>query len=272
MKKRIVTGSFIVFLSLLIGFPFLWFFLGSFKQMRELFSVPLTLFPGQWSLTNYRAVFQAQPFGTYLFNSICVAAITTVVVVITASMAAYSLARIPIRGKKLVLILLLTVSLLPPVTLLNPIYQMMSRLKFLNTRVGLALVLSAIELPTAVWLLTSFFQSVPGEIEESAMLDGASVLQTYTRVILPLVTPGVFTVSIVTFLAAWNNFIFASVLNQQKAARTVTIALTMFETETYTPWHVISAAAVISTLPLILIVLLLQRWIISGMMEGGIKG
>jgi multiple sugar transport system permease protein len=266
------TGIFTVVFIIAIAFPFFWLALGSFKSMRELFAVPSVFFPDKISLDNYRDVFRAQPFGEYLVNSVSVAVIATLLVVIASSMASYSLARIQIRGKKLILILILTVSLLPPVTLLNPIYQMMSNLKMLNTKTGLALVLSAVELPSAVWLLTGYFQSIPMEIEESAMIDGASVLEIFTKIIMPLVMPGVFTVSITTFLAVWNNFIFASVLNQSKAARTVTIALTMFETETYTPWHVISAAAVISSLPLILVVLGLQKRIVSGMVEGGVKG
>ena len=275
MKQKIGsigTGIFTVVFIIAIAFPFFWLALGSFKSMRELFAVPSVFFPDKISLDNYRDVFRAQPFGEYLVNSVSVAVIATLLVVIASSMASYSLARIQIRGKKLILILILTVSLLPPVTLLNPIYQMMSNLKMLNTKTGLALVLSAVELPSAVWLLTGYFQSIPMEIEESAMIDGASVLEIFTKIIMPLVMPGVFTVSITTFLAVWNNFIFASVLNQSKAARIVTIALTMFETETYTPWHVISAAAVISSLPLILVVLGLQKRIVSGMVEGGVKG
>lgn len=275
MKQKIGsigTGIFTVVFIIAIAFPFFWLALGSFKSMRELFAVPSVFFPDKISLDNYRDVFRAQPFGEYLVNSVSVAVIATLLVVIASSMASYSLARIQIRGKKLILILILTVSLLPPVTLLNPIYQMMSNLKMLNTKTGLALVLSAVELPSAVWLLTGYFQGIPMEIEESAMIDGASVLEIFTKIIMPLVMLGVFTVSITTFLAVWNNFIFASVLNQSKAARTVTIALTMFETETYTPWHVISAAAVISSLPLILVVLGLQKRIVSGMVEGGVKG
>ena len=124
----------------------------------------------------------------------------------------------------------------------------MSNIGLLNTKIGVAVVLAAIELPTAVWLLTSFFQSIPIEIEESAMLDGASMVGGFVRVVVP------------------------SVLNQSKSARTVTIALTMFETETYTPWHIISAAAIIASVPLIIVVLLLQKRIVSGMIEGGVKG
>ena len=272
MKRNIGAILFSVILISVITFPFLWLLLGSFKTMKELFSVPIRFFPEHISLDNYIAVFKAQPFGLYLYNSFVIALLGTVLVVVASAMSSYSLARIPIKGKKLVLILVLTVSLLPPVTLLNPIYQTMSNIGLLNTRIGVAVVLAAIELPTAVWLLTSFFQSIPIEIEESAMLDGASMVGGFVRVVVPLVMPGVFTVSIMTFLAVWNNFIFPSVLNQSKSARTVTIALTMFETETYTPWHIISAAAIIASVPLIIVVLLLQKRIVSGMIEGGVKG
>ncbi len=269
---RAMTLIFTVIMVIAIAFPFIWLLLGSFKTMRQLFAIPLVFLPEQWSFDNYFEVLRVQPFGRYLWNSFAVATLSTLLIVVVSSLAGYSLARIPIKGKKFVLILVLTVSLLPPVTLLNPIYQMMSKAGMLNTNVGLALVLSAVELPTAVWLLTSFFQTIPMEIEESAMLDGASVMKTFVKIVMPLVMPGVFTVSIMSFITVWNNFIFASVLNQHKTARTVTIALTMFETETYTPWHIISAAAILSSVPLIVIVLLLQKRIVSGLMEGGVKG
>ena len=263
---------FMVAFLVLIAFPFVWLMLGSFKTMRELFSVPIPFWPQQWLFSNYEEAFNAQPFGLYLYNSLVVGLVSTFTVLFTASLAAYSLSRVNIKGKKLVLILVLTVSLLPPITLLNPIYQMMSAMGMLNTRIGLALVLSAVQMPTAIWLLASFFQSIPYELEESAMLDGASVLRCFVQVVMPLVTPGVVTISILTFVSAWNNYIFPVVLNQKQSARTVAIALTMFETETYTPWHIISAAAIIVSLPLIVGVLLMQKHIIGGLMEGSVKG
>ena len=187
-------------------------------------------------------------------------------------MTAYSLARTKIKGKKLILILLLSVSLLPPVTLLNPLYYMLSNMKLLNSLIGLSLVLTVVELPTAVWFLTSFFQTVPIDMEESAMIDGAGILKTFTSIILPLIGPGIFTISIMTFINAWNNYIFPSVFNPLPKARTVTVALTLYSTETMVPWHLISAAAVVVTLPLVIVVLLLQKKIISGIMDGGVKG
>lgn len=273
--KRLSHFVLLLFAALFIFlmlFPFVWLVLGSFKNMRELFAVPLVFWPESWSLVNYKEALTAQPFGLYLVNSLVVSSLATILVTLSASLASYSLARTEIRGKKLVLILVLTVSLLPPITLLNPIYQMLGKHNLLNTRTGLAFVLAAVDIPTAMWLLTSFFQSVPFELEESAMLDGAGIVGTYTRIVLPLVAPGLFTVSILTFITAWNNYIFAAVLNPRVAARTVPVALTLFETESYTPWHLICAAAAIVSVPLIAVVMLMQKRIISGMVEGSVKG
>ena len=118
----------------------------------------------------------------------------------------------------------------------------------------------------------SFFQTIPMEVEESAMIDGASVTTTFTKILIPLITPGIFTVSILTFINAWNNYLFAQVFNPLEKARTVTVALTLFQQEYYVPWHIVSAAAIIVTAPLIIVVLVLQKRIISGMMDGGVKG
>lgn len=269
--KAFLALFFFLFIVIIL-FPFVWMILGSFKTVRELFAIPLKFWPEKWQFINYRDALTAQPFGVYVSNSLIISVLSTAIVIFTGSLASYALARTGIRGKKLVLILVLTVSLLPPVTLINPIYQMLGNLSLLNSHIGLSLILAAVEMPTCIWLLTSFFQSVPFELEESAMIDGASVIGTYARIVLPLVTPGLFTVSIFTFITAWNNYIFSAVLNQRPSSRTVPVALTLFETESYTPWHLICAAAIIVSLPLVLIVMLMQRRIISGMIDGSVKG
>lgn len=269
---RALLALFFALFILIILFPFIWMLLGSFKTVRELFAIPLSFWPEQWQFVNYRDALTSQPFAIYVANSLIVSSLATIMVIFSGSLASYSLARTGIIGKKFILILVLTVSLLPPVTLINPIYQMLGNLGLLNSHIGLSLILAAVEMPTAIWLLTSFFQSIPFELEESAMLDGASVIGTYARIVLPLVSPGLFTVSIFTFITAWNNYIFSAVLNQRPLSRTVPVALTLFETESYTPWHLICAAAIIVSLPLVLIVMLMQRRIISGMIDGSVKG
>lgn len=276
-KKHVLKkAALYVFVVFFVGgmlLPFLWLILASFKNQKELFTTPVQVLPENWNLQNYETVFDIQPFGQYIKNSVVVALAVTLLVIVIACMASYSLARVNIRGKKVVLIALLSITLLPPVTLLNPIYLQLRSVNMLNTWYGLALAVAVIELPTAVWFLNGYFEAIPMELEESAMIDGCSVWKLFSRIIIPLLSPGIFTVGILVFINAWNNYLFAQVFNPLPKARTVTVALTLLRVNEYTiPWELISAAAVIVTLPLIVVVLLLQKRIISGMMDGGVKG
>lgn len=261
----------IVFVTAIVA-PFIWLLLAAFKNMRELYASPVEILPSSWSFDNFIEAFTVQPLAQYIVNSVIVSLLATLMILIIGCMASFSLARTQIKGKKLILLLLLTISLLPPITLLNPIYLTMSKMGMLNTTWGLALVLVAVELPTCVWYMMTFFQTIPAAMEESAMIDGASIPQTFTKILLPIVSPGIFTIAIMTFINTWNNYIFALVLNPTKTARTVTVALTMYSGDTYTPWNLIAAAAIAASLPLIIMVLLAQKRIISGMMDGAVKG
>lgn len=262
------TAAFI--LSIIM--PFVWLTLAAFKNMRELYASPVQILPSSFSLDNFIEAFTVQPMAQYILNSVIVSLVSTLLIIIIGCMASFSLSRTQIKGKRLILLLLLTITLLPPITLLNPIYLMMSNMGLLNSRIGLALVLVAIELPSAVWYLMTFFQTIPDTIEESAMIDGATIPQTFVKILLPIVRPGIFTISIMTFINTWNNYIFALVLNPTKEARVVTVALTMYSGDTYTPWNLIAAAAIVSSIPLIIMVLSIQKRIISGMMDGAVKG
>ena len=263
---------FSVVFVLLIILPFVWLALAAFKNMRELYASPVQILPSSLSLDNFIEAFTVQPMAQYILNSVIVSLVSTVLIIVIGCMASFSLARTKIKGKRLILLLLLTITLLPPITLLNPIYLMMSKMGLLNTRIGLALVLVAIELPSAVWYLMTFFQTIPDTIEESAMIDGATIPQTFVKILLPVVRPGIFTISIMTFINTWNNYIFPLVLNPTKDAREVTVALTMYSGDTYTPWNLIAAAAIVASIPLIIMVLAIQKRIISGMMDGAVKG
>ena len=257
---------------LLIILPFIWLALAAFKNMRELYASPVQILPSSFGLDNFIEAFTVQPMAQYILNSVIVSLVSTILIIVIGCMASFSLARTKIKGKRLILLLLLTITLLPPITLLNPIYLMMSKMGMLNTRIGLALVLVAIELPSAVWYLMTFFQTIPDTIEESAMIDGATIPQTFVKILLPVVRPGIFTISIMTFINTWNNYIFPLVLNPTKDARVVTVALTMYSGDTYTPWNLIAAAAIVASIPLIIMVLTIQKRIISGMMDGAVKG
>lgn len=275
MKKKVSKVCMYLFIILFVGIivlPFIWLVLGSFKNMKELFAVPVQILPSKLRIKNFTDVFKTQPFGSYIVNSLVTSILTTVFVIVIGSLASYSLARVRIKGKKMILTALLSITLLPPITLLNPLYFLLSKCHLLNTWWGLAMVLTATELPMAIWFLNSFFANISTEMEEAAMIDGANMRVQILNIIMPLVSPGVFTIAIMTFINSWNNYLFAQVFNPLPKARTVTVALTLFQIDNYLPWNLISAAAVIVTLPLIIIILVLQKKIIGGMMEGGVKG
>lgn len=271
--KQTCLYIFIAAFVCIIVLPILWLTLGSFKTQKELYAIPTQFFPASLRWSNYKSVLDQQPMFRFVLNSAIISLFTTVIVIAIGSMASYSLARVDIRGKKLILLLLLSATLLPPVTLLNPIYLLLRKVNLLNSYFGLSIALVATELPMAVWFLTSYFEAIPITLEESAMIDGANLRQMFTRILLPLLAPGTFTVSILVFISAWNNYIFASVFNPMPQYRTATVALTLLRLDEFTePWELTCAASVIVTAPLILVVLLLQRRIVSGLMDGGIKG
>lgn len=275
LKKALQKiGYFIFFIFFVssIAFPFFWQLINSFKTQRDLFSVPPTFWPKVWTLENYIQAFTRQPFLLYIKNSFVIALLSTIIAITVGSLASYSISRTKIKFKKIYLIILLSITLLPPITIINPIYLLMRSLNLLNSYLGLAIVNIVFALPLAVWFLSSFFDTIPEELEESALIDGATIFQAFYKIILPLVAPGIFTVSILVFIAAWNQYLFAQILNPLKIRRTITVGITLYQTDYTVPWGTISAASIIVTVPLIALVLILQRKIISGLLEGGVKG
>ncbi|RKX74249.1 MAG: carbohydrate ABC transporter permease [Spirochaetes bacterium] len=259
---------FCTFFILLIGFPFFWQITNSLKIEKEIFE--LRWMPSRIILNNYKEAFIRQPLLKFLFNSSIISSGATVLALLFGSMAAYSLARTDIRGKRLILLIILSVSLLPPIVIINPIYSIIRSLKLLNSHFGLMMVDTLFGLTISVWFLTPYFQSVPMDLEESAFIDGASPFLSFRKIIIPIVTPGIFTVGILVFIKAWNDFLFALVLNPIRA-RTVTVGLKLYESDNYIPWGTLMAASVVIVVPLIVVVLLLQKRIIGGLMEGGLK-
>lgn len=274
IKKIGTKGFYIMFFLLFVGsmlFPFLYLLFSSFKTEKDIIAIPPKILPSDWTLGNYMNAFTKQPLFKYIFNSFVISILVVIICIIIACMTAYSLSRTNIKGKKVFLIFLLAISLLPPVTIVSPIYLMMSKLKVLNSYIGLAIVITVLDLPMAVWFLTAYFEAIPFSLEESAEIDGASIYQTFTKIIMPLVKPGIFTVSILVFIFAWNQYLFAQILNQYESHRTVTVGLTLYQTDYVVPWGTLSAAAIVTVIPLIIMVLVLQKRILSGILEGGVK-
>ena len=265
---KIFFYVFAVIFITMIGFPFFWQLSNSFKLEKEIFDIKW--FPSAFTLANYKAAFTRVPLLKFLGNSFIVAGCSTILSMVLGSMTAYALARTPIRGKKAILLVILSISLLPPIVIISPIYNIMRSLHLLNSHLGLIIVNTLFCTTTSVWFLYPYFQSVPLEMEDAASIDGASPFQSFILVITPMVIPGIFTVGILAFIQAWNEYLFALVMNPVKV-KTVTVGLKMFEADNYIPWGPLMAASVIIVIPLITVVLILQKRIIGGLMSGGLK-
>lgn len=266
---------FYVFLALFVFFvmfPFLWVLLSSVKPLSELFGdKAFDWFTSHPTLKSYVSVFVNYPFLRYLWNSTVVATITTVYTVFVAAFAAYAIARLEFKGKTVILGLVLAVSMFPQIATISPIYMFVKKFGLTNSYLGLIIPYTTFALPLSIWLLVTFFRKIPFDLEEAAKMDGATPMQTYFKIILPLAVPGVFTTSILVFIAAWNEFLFALTINTAETYKTVPVGIAMFQGQYTIPWGEISAATVIVTIPLVIMVLLFQRRIVSGLTSGSVK-
>lgn len=254
-------------------FPFVWLIFTSLKQGSAALSNP-NLFQGPFGLQNYQAVIEAN-FIYNLRNSAIVAGVTTILCIVIGSFAAYALARLRLRNKVVLLSAVLAVSLFPPVALVPPLYEVWRAIGLLNTYPGLFIPYIAFTLPLTIFILTTFFASIPKEMEEAARVDGASPFQAFYRVILPLAAPGVFAAAILVFVYAWNEYLLASTFAPRDlAAQTVPVAIAGFTgaVQFQRPIGSITAACVIVTIPMIFLVLAFQRRIVAGLTAGGVKG
>jgi ABC-type glycerol-3-phosphate transport system permease component len=265
------TFSALALLSLLL-LPIAWMVAGSLLPESRLFEPSAMPGPADLSLAHYRALFDERAFFAPIGNSLLVAGFTTAVAVPIAALCAYSIARLPLRGKGTLLALLLAVSMFPQISVVAPLYLLLRELRLIDTYPGLVLPYVTFTTPLAVWLLTGFFRQLPKELEEAAMMDGASRLRTLRDVVLPLAAPGLASTAILTFLFAWNEFLFALSFTTSPDRHTVPVAIALFRGRYQVPWGEVLAAAVIATLPVAVVVLVLQRRVVAGLTAGATKG
>jgi multiple sugar transport system permease protein len=231
-------------------------------------------FPSSLSFDNYKTLFQTSDFNHALVNSLGIAAISTLIAVLLASMAAYALARLNFAGKALILSGSLAVAMFPPISIVGSLFNVWRNIGLFDTWPGLIIPYMTFTLPLAIYTLSAFFREIPWELEQAAQVDGATPFQAFTKVIAPLAAPGVFTTAILVFIFAWNDFLFATVLTSTNAARTVPATLAFFTggSQFQDPTGQISAAAVVVTIPIIIMVLIFQRRIVAGLTAGAVKG
>jgi ABC-type glycerol-3-phosphate transport system permease component len=253
-------------------FPFYWMLATSLKAPNEMLSVPPTYVPRAPSLEPYIHLFAQRHFGEYTVNSFIVAAASTLLSTSLAALAAYAFARFKFPGKAALMGSVLLTAMLPFISVLGPTYLMIKTFGLLNTKTGLTAVYVAGGIPFAIWFLFVFFQSIPIELEEAARVDGCNRLQTFLRITLPLSGPGLVTTVIFLFIWFWNEFIFALVLTLSPVAKTITVGITELPGIWEIPYDYMSAAGTIAALPVVLLVLLFQRYIVQGMVAGAVKG
>ena len=233
--------------------------------------------PAEFTFDNYESLFTGgfdSPFLRPLINSVLIALIATVIAVTLASFTAYAIARLDFPGKFAILAGALAIAMFPPISVVGPLFDMWRALGLYDTYPGLIIPYLTFALPLAIYTLVAFFREIPWELEQAASVDGATPFQAFTRVILPLAAPGVFTAAILVFIFAWNDFVFAISLTSSDDSRTVPAALAFFtgESQFTAPTGSIAAAAVLVTIPIIVFVLIFQRRIVAGLTSGAVKG
>ena len=253
-------------------FPFYWAVVSSLKTGNAIFEVDLV--PKHPSFDNYIQLFKEQPFGYNILNSLVVAAVSTLISLVLALSAAYALSRIRFRGRSAMLFAILSVSMFPQIAVLSGMFELIRLLDLYDTLTGLVLCYLILTLPFTVWVLTSFMRELPRELEEAAIMDGAKSRVILTRIFLPVMGPALAATGLLAFIVAWNEFLFALTFTLSNEHRTVPVAIALITgASAYeVPWGRIMAASVTVTVPLILLVLLLQRRIVSGLTAGAVKG
>jgi multiple sugar transport system permease protein len=253
-------------------FPVLWIISLSLKIPAEVNDG--RLIPKTWSFDNYQGIFDQGVFTSALRNSIGIALIATFIAVVLASMAAYAISRLEFPGKGLILAAALAIAMFPPISIVGPLFELWRNIGLFDTWPGLIIPYMTFTLPLAIYTLSAFFREIPWELEQAAQVDGATPFQAFRKVIVPLAAPGVFTTAILVFIFAWNDFVFAISLTSTSAAQTVPAAISQFPgaSQFQAPTGSIAAAAVVVTVPIIIMVLLFQRRIVAGLTAGAVKG
>ncbi|HET6666235.1 MAG TPA: carbohydrate ABC transporter permease [Marmoricola sp.] len=275
-ETRTKVGTWAGFVAILVWclLPVVWIISLSFKGPNETAAGSPQFLPKKPTTQNYTDIFNNSDFLDSLINSFGIAAISTTLSVILATLAAYAIARLDFKGKKLVLSIALAIAMFPVVALVGPLFDLWRTLGLFNTWPGLIIPYMSFTLPLAIWTLSAFFREIPWEMEQAAQVDGATTWQAFRKVIVPLAAPGVFTAAILTFFFAWNEFVLALSLTSTTASRTVPAQLSYFvgPDPFNPPYGQLATASVVVTVPIIIIVLLFQRKIVAGLTSGAVKG
>jgi multiple sugar transport system permease protein len=272
VKRTTGWSAALVVVLVLSLVPVLWIVMLSLKTPAT--ATDGSFIPHQWTLSNYSDIFKTGIFTSALRNSIGIALISTALAVIIASAAAYAIARLDFPGKRVILAVVLGVAMFPQISLVGPLYNLWRQIGLYDTWPGLIIPYMTFALPLSIFVLSSFFREIPWELEQAAEVDGATPFQAFRKVIVPLAMPGLVTTFIIVFIICWNDFVFAISLTSTTRAETVPAAISTFPgvSQFTVPYGDIAAAAVVVTVPVMLLVLLFQRRIVAGLTAGAVKG
>lgn len=275
-RKRVLTdiGSYVIliFFSLLVIFPLIWMFLTAIKSMEEItLSKGMNFLPAAFSLENFVKIWENYPMMTYFKNSALTVGGSTLLVIMCASLCGYGLSRFEFKGKAAFLGFLLVTQMFPAVMKIVPYYRILSMFDLINTKTGLTLVYTSFCIPFCTWLMYGYFRGIPNGLDEAARIDGCNWLQSFWKIVLPLARPGIIATTIYAFLQNWNEYMFASVLMNRDANKTLTIGIAQMGDAYNILWNDLMCASILASLPTLLIFLFLQKQLISGMTSGAVK-
>jgi ABC-type glycerol-3-phosphate transport system permease component len=258
--------------SCLILAPFLWMISTSLKDPAEVVLRDPTIIPRSFATQNYVDAFNRGNFGRYLVNSVVVALAVTLLSLLLATLSGYAFARFRLFGGKAILLGILATQMFPAILLAIPLYILIRNLGLLNSLVGLVLVYTTFALPFCVWMMRNYFLSIPRDLDESAMVDGATRLQALRSVVLPVAMPGIAATGIFSFILSWNEFLYANTFISSADLRTLPVGLQSLIGEYTTDWGLLMAGAVITTMPIVIIFFFVQRRLTQGLASGAVKG
>ncbi len=259
-------------LLLVTLFPMYWIVISSFKTNLETHSVPVTFLPEVWSLDAYREIFERRDFGHYLNNAMIVSVATTLWGVFVAAWSGYGFARYNFRFKAALMAFVLIAQSFPRILLVIPYFDLANRFGLKDTYLGLILAYSTFIQPLCLWIMKEYFEQIPRELDEAALVDGASPYRAFWDIILPLARPALGATAIIGFLTAWNEYEFALVLTSTERVRTISVAIASFIGEFTTEWNQVMAAAAVGTIPVVIVFLFFQKQLMHGLTGGAVKG
>lgn len=268
--KKIIINVFLFILALIVIYPLFWAVINSLKTNTELFTDSVAL-PKKLLFSNYTQAWE-QGLSQYFFNSIYVSFISIAMTLVLGSLAAYSFARFQFKGKNKLFLIIVGALMLAPEVALIPLFKILQIIDLYNTRWAMIVPYIAFRVPFAVFLIRSYIVSIPNDMEEAAYIDGCNSFQVFLKVILPVSMPIIATAAIMTAVSVWNEFSFALVFVENKAITTIPVGLMAFRDALATNWTVLIAGIVMSSIPMIVLFLLLQKYFIRGLTDGGVKG